>query len=222
MLTTQETLRIAKACHLTNAIYCQAIGDPWCAWRDEPSKTWESILAGVEMHLEHPEMTSEASHEAWLARKVSEGWVWGRIKDAASKQHPCCVPYGALPTGQREKDDLFRSTVALVKTPESAEQTMARAQKLLTIAGKRILMVSTTEERAKRVLAYASPEDFPWGEAKAYVQFAGEGRVFAGQRFDAVFVFGLTSSGMVWLHEEVIPRMCNNAAPVFYFTESVD
>ena len=45
--------------------------------------------------------------------KIADGWVYGKIKDAELKTHPCCVPYEQLPVEQRAKDYIFR---AIVKT----------------------------------------------------------------------------------------------------------
>ena len=33
------------------------------------------------------------------------------VKDAERKEHPCCVPYDALPVEQKTKDYLFRAVV---------------------------------------------------------------------------------------------------------------
>jgi hypothetical protein len=50
-------------------------------------------------------------HENWTKDKVADGWVYGEVKDAAAKTHPCLVPYDQLPANQRFKDSLFLLTV---------------------------------------------------------------------------------------------------------------
>ena len=56
-------------------------------------------------------LTPEESHNGWLAHKEKEGWVYGTIKDAVAKTHPCMVPYSQLPPEQRIKDHLFSTVV---------------------------------------------------------------------------------------------------------------
>jgi hypothetical protein len=48
---------------------------------------------------------------AWCRSKVADGWVFGPVKDADAKTHPCLVPYDALPREQQRKDALFVAVV---------------------------------------------------------------------------------------------------------------
>lgn len=50
-------------------------------------------------------------HDSWLAEKARDGWVYGKVKDADAKTHPCIVPFSQLPVEQQIKDALFRATV---------------------------------------------------------------------------------------------------------------
>lgn len=103
---------IAQAAHSINAAYCQAMGDDsQVVWEEAPEWQKQSVVAGVEMHLANPDATPEQSHESWLEQKLNEGWVYGEVKDAESKTHPCCVPYDELPVEQKAKDYIFRATV---------------------------------------------------------------------------------------------------------------
>jgi len=43
-------------------------------------------------------------HEAWVQQRTAEGWRWGQVHDAVSKQHPCLVPYDQLPEREKEVD----------------------------------------------------------------------------------------------------------------------
>jgi hypothetical protein len=40
--------------------------------------------------------------------------VYGEVKDAVAKTHPCMVPYDDLPEFQRKKDALFLAIVRVL------------------------------------------------------------------------------------------------------------
>lgn len=106
----------AKTAHELNRAYCLSLGDDTQpAWEDAPDWQRESAQIGVEMHLANPDATPEQSHESWLKQKVADGWVYGEVKDAEAKTHPCCVPYAELPAEQKAKDYIFRAAVHAVK-----------------------------------------------------------------------------------------------------------
>jgi hypothetical protein len=46
-----------------------------------------------------------------LKEKVDNGWVFGEVKDAEAKTHPCIVPFEQLPVEQQAKDYLFKGIV---------------------------------------------------------------------------------------------------------------
>jgi len=103
---------IARVAHEVNRAYCQALGDDsQVSWEDAPQWQKESALLGVKLHLEYPLSGPEASHESWMNQKIAEGWTWGPIKYPEAKQHPCIVPFHALPAEQRAKDFIFRGVV---------------------------------------------------------------------------------------------------------------
>lgn len=106
---------IASIAHEANRAYCTALGDSsQPRWVAAPQWQKDSAIAGVEAHLAS-DLTPEQSHEAWLAHKKADGWVYGPVKDAATKQHPCCVPYSELPEDQQVKDRLFGAIVSVFK-----------------------------------------------------------------------------------------------------------
>jgi RyR domain len=108
--------QIARVCHEINAAYCRAIGDDsQPTWKDAPQWQKDSAIAGVNMHLQNPNATPEDSHKSWLAQKEADGWKYGPVKDPEKKEHPCYVPYDALPESQKAKDYLFRQTVHSLK-----------------------------------------------------------------------------------------------------------
>lgn len=114
MNTIKQTLliTIAMVAHSINQAYCQSLGDESVLpWDQATEDQQNSIIAGVQMHLANSDTTPEESHQAWLDRKVEEGWVYGEVKDVEAKQHPCILPYEQLPAEQKSKDYLFRATV---------------------------------------------------------------------------------------------------------------
>lgn len=103
---------IAQACHAVNRAYCQALGDfSQPVWNEAPQWQKDSALVGVALHLDHPESGPEESHKSWFAQKVADGWMYGRVKDAEKKTHPCMVPFEQLPREQQAKDFIFRAVV---------------------------------------------------------------------------------------------------------------
>jgi len=107
--------RIAKVCHEVNRAYCHALGDySQAPWNLSPEWQKKSAIDGVEFHLNNPTADESESHVRWSLQKVADGWVWGPVKDAEKKEHPCLVPYGELPVEQRAKDFLFKATVHAV------------------------------------------------------------------------------------------------------------
>lgn len=111
-----DTVQIARVCHEANRAYCVAIGDhSQVAWDDAPEWQRTSAINGVLLHIDHPNLTDSASHDAWMAEKVATGWIYGPEKDAEKKTHPCLVPFHDLPREQQVKDALFAAIVRVLK-----------------------------------------------------------------------------------------------------------
>lgn len=101
---------IARVCHEANRAWCEANGDTSQVPYDH-AEGWQrdSAIEGVQAALEGA--TPEQLHESWCAAKVRDGWVYGEVKDAVAKTHPCLVRYDLLPEDQRLKDHLFGAIV---------------------------------------------------------------------------------------------------------------
>jgi len=110
--------QVARVAHEVNRAYCEAIGEhpPQPAWEDAPAWQVDSAMAGVNLHWTQ-DLGPEASHEAWMAHKLADGWTYGPVKDADKKTHPCLVPFDELPLEQRVKDYLFRAVVRALRPP---------------------------------------------------------------------------------------------------------
>lgn len=104
--------KIARVCHEANRAYCITLEDfsqvPWDA---APQWQKDSAKLGVAFHIYNLEATPEDSHNSWLAEKEKAGWKFGPVKDEEKKEHPCFVPYAALPVEQKMKDYIFRNIV---------------------------------------------------------------------------------------------------------------
>jgi hypothetical protein len=107
-----RVIDIAKVCHEANKELCEVLGDRFQTWW-ENAPGWQKISAinGVKFNLDNPDAPASASHDSWLAQMRKEGWTYGTVKDLEKKQHPCFVPYEALPAEQQAKDHLFKAIV---------------------------------------------------------------------------------------------------------------
>jgi hypothetical protein len=107
---------IAMVCHEANRAWCQSEGDfTQKAWSQAEQWQRESAIAGVEFRLNNPDAGHYAQHNAWMADKIKDGWVYGLVKDAEKKTHPCIVPFEELPVFQQKKDALFCAIVDALK-----------------------------------------------------------------------------------------------------------
>jgi len=105
-------VNLARVCHEANRAWCEYNGDTsQPAWEDAPKWQQDSAIAGVRFVVGNPDAGDSASHESWMREKVTDGWVYGEVKDPEAKTHPCMVPFEELPPEQQFKDRLFRTIV---------------------------------------------------------------------------------------------------------------
>ncbi len=113
---TQMVLMIAVVCHQANKAWCEQNGDPSQKdWADAEQWQRDSAIKGVEFRLDNPEAGNDGQHNSWMNEKIGQGWVYGEVKDAEAKTHPCIVPYNLLPKYQQKKDALFSAIVDSLK-----------------------------------------------------------------------------------------------------------
>lgn len=104
---------IARVVHAANRELQIIQGDPWPSppWDDAPDYQAREATAGVREVMRNPDLTAEESHELWVDRMRSDGWVYGEVKDPQRKTHPTLLPFTELPAEQQLKDRLFIAIV---------------------------------------------------------------------------------------------------------------
>ncbi len=172
---------MARTCHEANRAYCQAMGDnSQLPWDEAPEWQRQSALNGVAFHLSNPQAGPDASHNAWMADKVAAGWVYGPVKDAEKRQHPCIVAYGQLPKEQQAKDYIFRAIVhgmntdpkgslipreaaieSEIKRLDQLQSTPARCEEIHAALNHLRQALGWLGERAKREIAEAKAAEAP-------------------------------------------------------------
>lgn len=111
-----KVIHIAIVCHEANKEWCELNGDfSQPSWGDAPEWQKQSAINGVKFRLENPDAGPDAMHNNWSAEKIADGWVYGEVKDAEKKTHPCLVPFDQLPLFQQKKDKLFSAIVDALK-----------------------------------------------------------------------------------------------------------
>jgi hypothetical protein len=107
-----EIEQVAKLCHQANKAICETWGDnSQRDWEDAEQWQRDSAINGVKFRLDNPAATGKDQHDAWVADKLADGWVFGEIKDPVAKTHPCMVEYCQLPKHQQVKDGVFSAIV---------------------------------------------------------------------------------------------------------------
>lgn len=108
----EEIINIARVCHEANKAWCEANGDfSQKHWLQAEDWQRDSAIKGVEFRANNPNAGHDAQHNAWMEEKINAGWVFGEVKDAKARTHPCIVPFGLLPEFQQKKDALFCAIV---------------------------------------------------------------------------------------------------------------
>ncbi|MES2395798.1 MAG: RyR domain-containing protein [Bacteroidota bacterium] len=115
-LPSKKVIDIAIVCHQANKVWCEGNGDfSQKDWNEAEAWQTESAVKGVEFKLDNPDAKEDAQHNVWMKDKVDAGWVYGEVKDAEKKTHPCIVPFNELPEFQQKKDALFCAIVNALK-----------------------------------------------------------------------------------------------------------
>lgn len=112
----EKILAIAVMCHEANKTWCELNGDnSQKSWDKAEQWQKDSAIKGVEFRINTANAGHDAQHNSWMAEKIADGWVYGEVKDAEKKTHPCIVPFEQLPIFQQKKDALFCAIVDALK-----------------------------------------------------------------------------------------------------------
>lgn len=104
--------QIAKVCHEMNMALCLSVGDhSQLPWDEAPQHIKESAIDGVIKVLGNPDLAAGDSHRTWCEFKVSQGYVYGAVKDDVAKTHPSLIPFEQLSAIEQAKDYVFVQTV---------------------------------------------------------------------------------------------------------------
>jgi hypothetical protein len=99
-------------CHEANRAFSITVGDySHQPWSDAPAWQKESAMQGVRFHYDNQFASPSDSHDNWMAEKIADGWVYGKVKDPEAKTHPFLKPYNDLPQETKAKDHIFRGIV---------------------------------------------------------------------------------------------------------------
>jgi hypothetical protein len=93
---------IAEVRHIGWIAYQIAVGQEYNEKINEDQMV--SLLDGIEYLDANPDITPEENHNNWMKMKVSQGWVYGEVKDFEKKMHPDLVPFDDLPIVEQRKD----------------------------------------------------------------------------------------------------------------------
>ena len=50
------------------------------------------------------ELLAKNTHEVWARERIAQGWKYGPSRRDDAKEHPCLVPYEALPEEEKVYD----------------------------------------------------------------------------------------------------------------------
>lgn len=67
-----------------------------------PVDTTNVVLPQELMNL--AEEIAKNVHEVWSKNRMSEGWVYGPVRDDEKRETPCLVPYEELPEEEKAYD----------------------------------------------------------------------------------------------------------------------
>jgi hypothetical protein len=103
--------RIARIVHAMLNAYSAVVGTPVVEPGDYDEAAKTSTESAVQLVLDNPSVTADQLHQSWVQARQNEGWVYGEVKDATAKTHPCLVEWSELSKEHRIKDEFFISIV---------------------------------------------------------------------------------------------------------------
>lgn len=159
--------RIARVCHEANRSHCEAIGDmSQKSWDEAEQWQRDSAIKGVAFRINNPNAPESAQHDAWMADKIADGWIYGEEKNAELKTHHCIVPFEQLPYNQQLKDKIFCNIVDVmtgkyfIKLPVTGYHDDVVANKQLRkVLDEKIQILSKLPKSRERSLSITKLEE---------------------------------------------------------------
>lgn len=115
-----STATVARVIHEANRVLQAQTGEEVAPPYDE-APLWQKDSTFIGIHEALAGKTAEELHESWCEAKRKDGWIYGEIKDAEAKTHPCLVEYSWLPLNQKIKDHMFSAIVEAFKSSPEVE-----------------------------------------------------------------------------------------------------
>lgn len=50
------------------------------------------------------EFLAKNTHDIWAKERISQGWTYGNVRNDEKREHPCLIPYEALPDSEKIYD----------------------------------------------------------------------------------------------------------------------
>jgi hypothetical protein len=70
----------------------------------EPRPIDTSTVVLPESIVELTELLARNNHEHWAKQRLAQGWRFGPVRNDGTREHPCLVPYEALPDSEKTYD----------------------------------------------------------------------------------------------------------------------
>jgi ryanodine receptor 2 len=98
------------------------------SYRPQPIDTSRVALSDDILRL--TEQLAHHAHEVWAAERLRLGWRLGPRRDDERREHPCLVPYAALPDSEKQLDrnaalETLKAIIALgyrIHPPDAADR----------------------------------------------------------------------------------------------------
>jgi hypothetical protein len=102
---------IARIAHEATRQLAMVYNETRTAWEALSDDLQQLIIQRVREHLEHPEQSAQSTHDAWVDRRLLEGWQYAADLNLQERRHPHLMPFHKLPPRERARQTLFVSTI---------------------------------------------------------------------------------------------------------------
>jgi hypothetical protein len=113
---TLSLVEVARVAYGAFRAYAAELGEDHGPWDERDEAYRLGLLVQVQRYVEHPSLSAEDAHGAWLQARLDQGWDHGVEKDAEARTHPLMVPWPSVPPAQKIKGEVIRA-VALCLAP---------------------------------------------------------------------------------------------------------